>query len=251
MKISTVFFLLIVPILHTHAQSADEMFDKANKRYQEGQYAEAVAGYESILKNGLVSAALYFNLGNAYYKLGRIPDAIISYERARKIDPSDEDLAHNLKLANLSIVDRIDATPQLFIWDWWDSIKNSFSLPWITWTTYLAYLLAFVFLSLFFGGRSYRQRRLGLIGTFCSAGGFLILLLLFFVKLSDATTSDEAIITSAVVSIKNSPDQNSTDAFVLHSGVKVKITEQVGEWVQIRLADGKVGWMPGKNAELI
>jgi tetratricopeptide (TPR) repeat protein len=251
MKLATVFFLLILSLPHANAQSPDEMFDKANKRYQEGQYADAATGYESILQNGLVSETLYFNLGNAYYKLGRIPDAIVSYERARKLDPSDEDLAHNLKLANLSIADRIDATPHLFIWDWWDGIKNSFSFPGITWMTYLAYLLSFVFLSLFFAGRSYKLRRLGLYGTFGSAGLFLVLLLLFFVKLSDATTYDEAIIMSSVVSIKNSPDQNSTDAFVLHSGVKVKITEQVGEWVQIRLADGKVGWMPLKGLELI
>jgi len=251
MKSATVFFLLILSLMRANAQSPDEIFDKANKQYQQGQYADAVAGYESILQQGLVSEALYFNLGNAYYKLGRIPDAIVSYERARKFDPSDEDLAHNLKLANLSIADRIDATPQLFIWDWWDGIKNSFSFPGITWTTYLAYLVTFVFLSLFVAGCSYRLRRLGLYGTFGSAGLFLLLLFLFFVKLSNATTSGEGIIMSNVVSIKNSPDQNSTDAFVLHSGVKVKITEQVGEWVQIRLADGKVGWMPRKNVELI
>lgn len=51
--------------------------------------------------------------------------------------------------------------------------------------------------------------------------------------------------------MKSSPDEKGTDVFVLHRGVKVEITDELSDWVKIRLADGKVGWMKKEMMEVI
>ena len=110
------------------AQSPEQVFQQGNALYQQGKFAEAAGVYEAILKSGSVSGELLFNLGNAYYKTGNMGKAILQYERALRLMPGDDDLRHNLQLANLLIVDRIEATPRLFLWDWWEGLKHALSL---------------------------------------------------------------------------------------------------------------------------
>ena len=194
---------------------------------------------------------MYFNLGNAYYRLGNLGKAILNYERARLIMSDDEDLRYNLHLANLMIVDKIEPTPRLFLWEWWDGIKGAFSIRSITWLTYLFYVVLIGAIASFLLARTYALRKTALVGIaaagFLAAGSFTI----FRGKLADATAADTAIVTAIITTIKNSPDTKSSDAFVLHSGVKVRITDRVSNWAKIRLGDGKVGWMDISAAELI
>ena len=90
---------------------------QGNSLYQQGKFAEAVAAYEAILQAGYTGGELSFNLGNAYYKQGNMGKAILHFERALRFLPADDDVRHNLQLANLQIVDRIDPAPRLFLWD--------------------------------------------------------------------------------------------------------------------------------------
>jgi len=243
--------LILLAGLYAGAQTPEQLFQQGNSYYQQSNFGAAIERYESILKTGLTSGELYFNLGNAYYKQGNMGNAILCYERALRLLPTDDDLRHNLQLANLLIVDRIEETPRLFIWDTWDSIKGWFSLTGITWTAYVLLLFAAGAVVTVVLARSYALRKVGMITTLV-IGVFLVASVVILIdKARDAERTDEAIVLAPITTIKNSPDAKSSDAFVLHAGVKVRITDSVNEWVKIRLADGKVGWMERNAAEEI
>jgi tetratricopeptide (TPR) repeat protein len=235
--------VLVLPGRLALGETPEQLFQQGNQMYQQERLEEARAAYESIVAMGYGSGELFYNLGNTYYRSGEIALAILSYERALRYIPQDEDLRHNLQLANLLITDRIEPTPRLFFLEFWDDLKNAISLQGTTWLAYLAYLLVFASLTLLFLARTYLLKRIGMMSAVVSLFLFATLLFLFAAKLADFTEENEAIVMEPVVTVKNSPDAGSSDAFVLHSGVKVEITDSVNEWIEIRLADGKIGWI--------
>lgn len=251
MKSHAFIVLALLNVSGVYAQSPAQFFEQANQFYQEGKFVEAAARYETLLHNGYGGAELHYNLGNAYYKDGNVAKAILNYERARKLNSSDDDLRHNLQIANLMITDKIEAAPRLFVWDYWESVKGSFPLNTITWIAYAVYVMLLGSLSFVIAARSFRVRKLGLTAAFCSAVLLLACILILVGKVSDLNNRDAAIVTAELTTIKNSPDTKSSDAFVLHAGVKIQITDSVSDWMKIRLADGKVGWMEKSAAEII
>jgi tetratricopeptide (TPR) repeat protein len=243
--------VLLWSVLPAKAQNPDQVFHEANQLYQQGKTSEARRLYESIVQNGFESGHLYYNLGNACYKTGDIAHAILNYERARKLMPDDDDLLHNLRLASLMITDKIEPTPRLFFWEYWDTVKGAFSLIGITWISYGVFVLfAGLLIAAILAG-SDRAKRLGFLGCAGVAVVFLVAVTIFAARVYELNQRDSAIVTAMITTIKNSPDAGSTDAFVLHSGVKVLITDALDQWLKIRLADGKVGWMAAVDAEVI
>ena len=246
------FFLPFVLITFAaHAETPEQFFDQANLAYQQGKFIEAIRHYEQILQGGEVSGELYYNLGNAYYKAGDLGKAILNYERALKLLSTDDDVRHNLQLANLMITDKIDPTPRRFFWEWWDVVKQTFSLNGITWLCYGLFLLIIGSSMLAILAPSYALRRMAFVGGVASTVLFIGGMLVFVGKLNNVQSLDSAIVTTNITTVKNSPDTKSSDAFVIHSGVKVVVTDKVENWIKIRLADGKVGWMEQKAAETI
>ena len=250
-RIASALLLLCLLAARAPGQSPEQLFQQGNMQYQQGKLAEARQIYEGLLVRGYVSGELYYNLGNAYYKSGDVARAILSFERALKLMPNDDDLRHNLQLANLMITDKIEPTPRLFIWDYWDSIKQSMSLQGMTWLMYVFFVLTIGSIVVVVLSRTYRARRLAF--TYGAANGliFLFLLVVLGSRVSDLSARDRAIVTAGITTVKNSPDPKSSDAFVLHGGVKVQITDLLSGWIKIRLADGKVGWMESTAAEVI
>jgi hypothetical protein len=232
-------------------QTPEQLFQQANGLYQQGKPAEARDLYEGLRQNGLESGELYYNLGNAYYKAGDLGRAILNYERALRLLPTDDDVRHNLDLANLRITDRIEPVPRLFIWEYWDVVKDSFSLWSAAWLAYASYLLFLAFIAAMVLVRTYRLRKVAFISS-AAAGVILVAFLtLFLAKLTQGSRTDEGVVVAPITTVKNSPDSRSSDAFVLHAGVKVWILDTVSEWKKIRLADGKVGWMETSAVEVI
>jgi len=233
------------------AQTPVQKYQQANAFYQQGRYADAAIAYEEIIRAGYTGGEVTFNLANAYYKEGNMGKAILNYERALRFLPSDDDVRHNLQLANLQVIDKIEPAPRLFLWDLWDDVKGAFSLDGITWLTYLLFLLVLAALTAIILARTYALRKAGLLSAIVSGVLLLMSVSVLIGKAADTNRADEAIVTRPVVTVKNSPDPRSSDAFVLHAGVKVRVTESIGEWVRIRLADGKVGWVEQGMAEKI
>lgn len=248
-------FLLTLCLMSTAgpvwAQSPEQSFDQANLLYQQNKFGEARDAYEAIVHEGFVSGELYYNLGNAYYKTGDLGKAILNFERALRFMPNDDDLKHNLQLANLMIVDRIEPTPRLFLWDDWDGVKSAFSLRTLTWMCYGVFVLLMALISLGILSRTYRLRRFVLLSGSTAAAVLILLVVILIGKIGDATRTNGAVVTAKITTVKNSPDEKSSDAFVLHSGVKLTITDSVNDWFKVRLADGKVGWMEKNAAEII
>ncbi len=233
------------------AQSPEELFANGNGHYREGRYAEAVSSYENVLAQGYVSAPLYFNLGNARYRIGNTAGAILAYERALRLEPGDSDIQFNLKLANLRTIDRIDAVPELFLVAWMRSLAGIVPFDLIKGILLGAWVCLFAVLSVLnlIPGTSF-ERMLRILVVAC-----LVVLVpvggMYLLQRYEAADRSEAIVMIPVVTAKVSPDDQSLDAFVMHAGLKVQIGDQVGEWIRITLADGKVGWIQRNACEPI
>lgn len=244
------FLLAVVIALPLYAETPEQLFDGANQAYRQAKYSEAIKKYEQIL-DGNINGEVYYNLGNAYYKSGNIGKAILHYERAMKWLANDDDVRHNLQLANLMIIDRIEAVPGLFVWEWWDAIKSACTLNGITWLAYMFFVGVIGAVIVAMLAPSYAWRRAAFFAGTASLLLLIFSVTIFVAKLDALQRTVSAILTANITTVKNSPDMNSTDAFVLHSGIKVSIIDTVNNWFKIRLADGKIGWMEQTAAEII
>jgi hypothetical protein len=194
---------------------------------------------------------VYHNLGNCYYRLGRIAPATLAYERAAKLDPTDPDVRHNLRLLSLKTIDRIEPVPELFIIEWIRSAGTVVSVS-QAWDAFLvAWAALFLSLAVLFVSSSSSIIRLVRI-TALVAIVFVVATGTFSLMLRWADRSEHtAIVTSFAVTAKSSPDAQSVDAFVVHEGLKVRISDSVGSWVKITLPDGMVGWIQANQCEKI
>lgn len=222
---------------------ADAWFEKANATYNSGNYDSAIVIYDKILDAGLESVPVYYNMGNAYYKLHDYPMAIYCYEKALKLDPSDEDVQTNLAIANAAIVDKIEPMPQSFIVRWWHNMRSALSGDQWAWCSIGAFAVLLLMLFLFLRARKVGLRKLGFfIGLlFLIAFGLSVVFAWQLKQIAD--TQDQAIVMTPTVTVKSSPSTNSVDLFVLHEGAKVEVMDTQGEWAQIRIANGSVGWL--------
>lgn len=246
MKISGfvgVFLICFSSSFFSLGESLEQNFEKGNTLYQKGDFKGAVQIYESILNNGKESAEIYFNMGNSFYKLKDYASAILYYEKARMLSPGDEDINFNLSLANLKIVDKIEPAPQFFLNRWWDTMINQSSVDfWASLSLGLLFLTAVLF-GLFYISNSIAQRRLFLLSGFFSFILFLAFFLFANIQYNLKAENKFAIIFSPSVYVKSSPDAKSTDLFILHEGSKVKIVDQIGEWLKVKLANENEGWV--------
>jgi tetratricopeptide (TPR) repeat protein len=218
-------------------------FNAANILYNTGQYSKAIEAYKAIVDKGTVSSNLYLNLGNSYFKLNKIADAIINYERAIKLSPSDEDIIFNLKVANTKIVDKIDPAPKFFITEWIDNVMGVFTSGGWGWLVVLSFWIAaglFLTVLFVFKGQMKRIVFVASIAFVFLAIGFWVIA---FTKYSAETNNNFGVIYNESVYVKASPDEKSTDLFILHEGTKSEILNTLNEWVQIKLQNGNVGWI--------
>lgn len=223
----------------------------ADDSYRKGNYQQAIADYTTLLRQG-VSADVYYNLGNAYYRSDNIAKAILCYERALLLSPGDKDIRFNLQFANSKTIDKITPENEIIFVTWYKSLINLASVD--TWAhisivcIVFALLLALVYL---FSSRVV-LRKTGFFGGLTLLAIFLLTTLFASQQKSALENRCGAIVMSPSVVVKQSPVNNATDAFVLHEGTRVDITDNgMKGWKGIRLADGREGWVKSKSLELI
>ncbi|MGB3947354.1 MAG: tetratricopeptide repeat protein [Bacteroidia bacterium] len=226
-----------------NANETQILLDSANNAYSKGQFEKAIKGYEAILASNLEAAEIYFNLGNAYYKSNNLAYAILNYERAIKLNPDNEDFQFNLKLANQRVEDQVDAAPVLFLTQW----KNSLiSLMTEKGWSQLCILFIILSLSLFALFVITQNRNLKQIGFFGGSITIVLSILTFFIASSKYKTTicgTEAIITAPSITVTGSPSEKGTKLFIIHEGIKVNITQEEADWVEIKIANGNIGWV--------
>jgi tetratricopeptide (TPR) repeat protein len=252
-KIYLVVFVLagMITFQSTYASESSDLMQKANNFYQQGKFDTAAALYQKLVNDNYEDASLFYNLGDAYYRMGKMGLAILYYEKALRLSPNDDDISHNLALANSKIVDKIEPLPKFFIFDWWESLLAFFSLEGWTYTAYFFYIILLVLVGLYFFSKSIRLQKNSLYGGLASLAVLIFLIVIISVKLNRELNVKNAIILEPAAIAKVSPDSESSDAFVIHEGSKVTVEDNVNDWVEIKLNDGKVGWLDKRDLGMI
>jgi tetratricopeptide (TPR) repeat protein len=251
MKKSIILIIAILVSIYSFSATTNAILDSANSAYKKGDFDKASKKYETILTSGLESADLYYNLGNSYFRLKNIPKAILNYERAKLLAPDDEDINFNLSLVNSFIVDKVNILPEFIVFTWFNKLTNGLSVnQWSIFSLsfFLVTLIFFLFF-LFSGVTGWRKFFLW-FGTFfliISIGTTIVALK----ARSEIVNNNSAIVIASVTTAKSSPDDASTDLFIIHEGTKILINEELDDWSEIKLLDGSVGWIKSKDYENI
>ena len=224
---------------------------EADKLYTQENYAEAAEAYQAVLQSG-VAAEVYYNLGNCYYKLDKIPMAILNYERALLLAPADADIRANLALARGKTVDKVIPPSEMFFVTWWRNLTNSMSID--AWSTLglAAFVVILLGLLAYMFATPLWARKLGVYGAMALFLFMLVANLAALSQYAGLKHHDTAIVLSPAVSVKSSPSERSTDLFLIHEGSKVEILDNsMKDWIEVKFEEGKQGWIPTNTAEVI
>jgi tetratricopeptide (TPR) repeat protein len=254
MRTLVIILSLIFTCGMANADTAAGQFKKANEAYAAKDFARARDMYQALADSGYQSPELYYNLGNAWYKEGAVAEAILYLEKARKLDPGNEDIDFNLKIANLRVADKIEAAPELALVK---KVKDFFgarsSGRWGMWAIVLLWAALVT-------GAVFLFTRNGLVKRICFFSGLLLLGLSFtflgiaWGRYGAETNSRHAIVFATNTYVKSAPDQQSVDLFILREGVKVQLLDLSGNWQKIKVPDAKgdkVGWIPKEHVRAI
>lgn len=243
--------LLTAPASFGQKSGLDAIWEQANDAYLNGDYAAAIGAYNTILADGYSSYKLYYNLGNSYFKEGNIGKAILFYNRALLLKPSDADAKFNLEIAESHVRLKIEPIPEFFLTSWIRSFRSMLSTNgWAVFSLiFLAVTLGSVMLYLL--SEKLSLRKTGFYTAIVAIIFFIVSLGFSIVERNEILNSSDAIVMSSAVTVKSSPDDASKDVFILYEGTKVKIVSTLGQWAEIEIADGNKGWITANAIETI
>lgn len=242
-----IFTINIIWIVSTSILSAqinvENIFSQANELYNKGSYIEAINNYKEIIKNDFHSAELYYNLGNAYYRLDSIASSVYYYEKALQLNPNDREIIDNLELINKTLVDEIDPIAIPLIESILNRVSNIFYFE--TWgyiSIFFSFLIVALFLSYYFANSS-RVKRLTFV-LLCISSIFILVSLINGNKgYNNYINNEYAVIYSYETDLKTEPNYRSETLFMLHEGTKIQVLENYNNWIKIRLVNGQVGYI--------
>lgn len=231
--------------------SPEQLWDRANTAYINGDFHAAAEIYEQIYARGLTSVKLYYNLANAYFKEGRLGKSILFYRRALRLAPGNDDIRYNLSVAEARTKDNIEDIPEFFFVTWMREARHTMSCT--AWSVLSLVLLACA-LALFLVyllAQRLSLRKAGFYGTVVAV--LLCMLTTWFAlgERREMLDDTSAVVMTASTAVKSSPDKSSTDLFVLHEGTVVTITNRLDDWCEVVIADGKKGWLECRKIETI
>lgn len=223
--------------------NAEALLKQGNAAYAKNDFKAAAKAYQQVLDAGYESVAVYFNLGNANYKLAEMPEAILNYEKALKLSPGDADIQQNLQLANLKITDRIAAVPVFFLTKWWRGFIYLLSLSTLSVLTVSCFITGFALIITYLFLIAVWPKKLAFYGGITVLSLGLLFMLMAGIQSHYLNSDQQGIVFASTLDIKSGPDAQQKTLFVIHEGTKVTIQEQEGEWIKILLSNGNGGWM--------
>lgn len=250
MKSPYVILFMLMVVAEVSA-TTDSLYQKANGFYQDGEYEMALNGYREIIDTGFESSDLYYNMGNAAYRSNNIGYAVLYYEKALKLNPSHKDAFHNLGFISRYRVDTFEQVPELFIRSWTNALVKSFSEQVWSILAIMLFVLILINILIFLFSHRLFMKKVGFVTA-------VVCMVLFIISFSSGLAQhrniirpDAAIILSPSVVVKSSPSNTGTELFILHEGTMVRVNEEVSGWHNIRVIDGREGWIQTMDFESI
>ena len=244
--IFSVLFLFCVQVPKANAQLAPavQAFDEGNEMYRAGKYQEAIHAYQQAIDGGYTSGALYYNMGNANYRLDKLGEAVRYYEKASLLTPKNEELLHNLEIAQAKAIDQFSKLPEPVWESWWQTMIARSGGRWLFWIGLLFYLLAIGVIIHRFRTSSRNPWMRRARAVFVLFG--LIFLAGAFIASIQSVETKQAVILVERTDLHEAPDMDSISDLAIHEGLVVDILQQRNNWIEIRLPNGTRGWVPAE-----
>lgn len=242
----TVFLSLCVPLFASAVTK--KMADYA---YRKGDYQQAIMDYRRLLKQG-ASAELYYNLGNACYRSDSLTMAILAYERALLLSPGDKDIRFNLQFARSKTIDKLTPESEVVFVTWYRGLVNLTNANVWAYISVVSIVLALLLVLVYLFAPRVLWRKVGFFGGLTFLVFFIFSTLFAWDQHHAFVNRSGAIVTAPSVNVKKTPSANAEDAFILHEGTRVDVTDtNMRSWRGIRLPDGREGWVPPEQLEMI
>jgi tetratricopeptide (TPR) repeat protein len=231
--------------------SPQEVFQRAEELYQEGRYQQAVEQYEALLAQGIEDGAIYYNLGNAYFKSGRVGPAILNYERALRAMPGDEDTEANLAFANELIVDVVQRPPMPSYVAWAVDLYHALDPDFCAALLSLSFVLGGIATSILILG-IWPRFRTPAIYTLVAVGAVTLLsATVLTAKVHSSGESEEAIALAQSIEVRSGPGETNPQLAEIHEGLKVSVLGGREGWLQVRLPNGLTGWVQETDVAIL
>lgn len=235
--LSVLAVLLIAPVL----RAQQDEFAMGNKFYESKDYPSAIRMYESVLKQGVESAPLYFNLGNAYFKNGDLGEAILNYMRARRLDPGDEDIQSNLEFARQYSRVQMEGVELNPVTGLLNSLLSPYHVDLLAWVASGCFVILMLILILRFG--------FGFTGSVVR--GSIVTMLTLTVIAAALTTykyRSEYLVRRGVILAEESPvytgaSENSDIELQGAPGLVVRILDESDGFYNVQFANKRRGWI--------
>lgn len=242
------------------ASAQSTVVAQADSAYMADDFATAATLYQQAVDELGGSVERYYNLGNAYFRLGRPGMAVVNYERALRLDPTNADVRDNLEFVNSRITDRIDASDS-FLSDTFATILQFMRPNAWAWTAMGVFILALAGVCLYFFASAVAVRKLGFFGGGVALIVAVVLCIFAWHSAKRAASSGEAVIVAPSVILSTTPRQpkdRTEEAFLLHEGTKVTILDSIsghaglgGAWYDVAVDREHRAWIHSENVEKI
>ena len=236
--------LLLLALAHpTFGAQDSTAFDQANKLFEQGKYSEAIAAYQGLFQQQKVSAALYFNLGNAYFKNGQAGQAILYYRLAQRLDPRDPDIRANLRFARENVASPAAKTA---FWQRWFNLLtlNELSIG--------TAAVIWVWLLLLAVGQFRRDWSRGLRFYVRTSGVLTVsAVLLLSLMIQQRFGSSTAVVVTREAVVRYSPFEEAQSSFTLRDGAELTVLDRKDSWLQVSDPSNRIGWLPSKDVQVV
>lgn len=219
------------------------LFGQANAFYQSGDFISAERCYRQLAEKGVDSGELFYNLGNACFKQKKLGEAIYFWQKARRRLPADPDVAENLDLAGLLVVDRIDVPADPLPLRWFERAIHRLSLNRITATALILWLLMNALWAAYRLAGSRRSALRALLLATVAGSLCVLLSCLLGWRVYEENTRQEGVVIEEKADVRSGPGTENVTVFTVHEGILVGIRGETAGWYQINLPNGWSGWL--------